>query len=128
MPTSENSFDPATTLTWDNVKFLENKEALIFIPYSKTTGFNGKVVDVFRIEGDRKCPAAALCKLKKMAEKSGVWTVGKPVFSFPSGRNLTKSKLNSTLAKLLEDFTDECHKNYGPFFPGCNSKCFVFFP
>ena len=33
VPTSENSFDPATTLTWDNVKFLENKEALIFIPY-----------------------------------------------------------------------------------------------
>ena len=50
VPTSKNSFGPATTLTWDNVKFLENKEALIFIPYSKTTGFNGKVVDVFTIE------------------------------------------------------------------------------
>ena len=83
---------------------------------------------MFRIEGDRKCPAAALCKLKKMTEKSGVLTEGKPVFSFPSGRNLTKSKINSTLAKLLEDFTDECHKITGHSFRAAIPSALSSFP
>ena len=36
-----------------------------------------------------------------------LWDQRKPVFSFKSGKFLTKAKLNSWLASLLNDFTDE---------------------
>ena len=64
VPTYEKNFDPSTTLIWENVKFLEDGEILIFIPYSKSTGFQGKVVDVFKIESNKNCPAASLHRLK----------------------------------------------------------------
>ena len=97
VPTYEKSFDPSTTLRWENVKFLENGEILMFIPYSKSTGYKGKVVDVFKIENDKNCPVASLHRLKRMVEKTGYFSENKPVFSFPSGKNLTKKKLNFKL-------------------------------
>ena len=97
VPTYEKSFDPSTTLRWENVKFLENGEILMFIPYSKSTGYKGKVVDVFKIENDKNCPAASLHRLKCMVEKNGYFSKNKPIFSFPSGKNLTKKKLNFKL-------------------------------
>ena len=54
--------------------------------------------------------------MKKMAEKSGVLAEGKPVIFFPIRKKPAKSKINLTLAKLLEDFTDECHKIKGHSF------------
>ena len=97
VPTYEKSFDPSTTLRCENVKFLENGEILMFIPYSKSTGYKGKVVDVFKIENDKNCPAASLHRLKCMVEKNGYFSKNKPIFSFPSGKNLTKKKLNFKL-------------------------------
>ena len=44
VPTYKKNFDPSTALIWENVKFLEDGEILIFIPYSKSTGYKGKVV------------------------------------------------------------------------------------
>ena len=43
LPLLENSFDPDTTVVWDNVKFSDEKEIVIFMPYSKTKGFKGEV-------------------------------------------------------------------------------------
>ena len=128
VPALERSFDPATTLTWDKVVFLENKEILILIPYTKTTGFDGKVVDVFRINGDRKCPAAAMFRLKKLNEKNCIAMGNKPVFSFPSGRNLTKKKINEVLAKLFMDFTDDKHKITGHSFRAAIPSALSSFP
>ena len=59
VPNKENSFDPITTLTWGNVKHIDDNEFILFIPYSKTTSFRGKVVDIFEIKGNKNCPAAA---------------------------------------------------------------------
>ena len=86
VPTYEKNFDPSTTLIWKNIKFLENGEILIFIPYSKSTGFKGKVVDVFKIESNKNCPAASLNRLKRMVDKKGYFSESKPVFSFPPGK------------------------------------------
>ena len=47
LPLLENSFDPDTTVVWDNVKFSDEKEIVIFMPYSKTTGFKGKFIDLY---------------------------------------------------------------------------------
>ena len=63
VPTNEKSFDPATTLLWGNVRKMDETEFTLFIPYSKTTGFKGKIVDVFEIDSDKNCPAAALRRL-----------------------------------------------------------------
>ena len=128
MAAIERSFDPATTLTWDNVVFLENKEILILIPYTKTTGFNGRVVDVFRIKGDKMCPASAMFLLKKLNEKNGDLVGNKPVFSFLSGKNLTKKKINDILAKLFVDFTDDKHKITGHSFRAAIPSALSSFP
>ena len=95
LPLLENSFDPDTTVVWDNVKFSDEKEIVIFMPYSKTTGFKGKFIDLYPIAGSSICPSASLFKLKKMAVSEGIWDKSKPVFSFKSGKFLTIAKLNS---------------------------------
>ena len=112
----EKNFDPKTSLLWENVNFLENKEILLYIQYSKTTGFSGKFIDIYPIQNSKLCPASALIRLKKMAEKEGVYEKGKPVFTFKSGKFLTKAKLNFWLSKLLFDFTDENYKITGHSF------------
>ena len=114
VPERENSVDPVTTLTWGNDKQIDDNEFILFIPYSKTTGFRGKVVDIFKIKGNKNCPA--LRRLRKMTVSSGGYYDIKPVFSFSSGKNLTKNKINSWLANLLEDFVDSNHKITGHSF------------
>ena len=83
------SFDPGTTLLWENVKFPEQEGVLIFIPYSKTTGFKGKFIDLFPIKENKYCPVAAIKRLEKLAKKEGNFSSKKPVFTFGSGKFLT---------------------------------------
>ena len=116
VPTNEKSFDPATTLLWGNVRKMDETEFTLFIPYSKTTGFKGKIVDVFEIDSDKNCPAAALRRLWKMAVDTKGFSVNKPVFSFSSGKNLTKKQINLWLSTLLDDFVDSNHKITGHSF------------
>ena len=116
LPSHENGFDPLTTLLWQNVKFRCENEILVFVPYSKTTGFEGKLLDIYPIPGSSSCPAAALTQLKNLATKEGVFDLGKPVFSFKSSKNLTKLDLNKKLKELLGDFCDENHTITGHSF------------
>ena len=113
VPTNERSFDPATTLLWGNIRKINDTEFVLFIPYSKTTGFKGKIVDIFEIKGDKNCPAAALKKLWKMAISTKGFCDDKPVFSFSSGKNLKKKQINLWLGTLLDDFVDSNHKITG---------------
>ena len=94
VPNKENSFDPITPLTWGNVKHIDDNEFILFIPYSKTTGLRGEVVDIFEIKGNKNCPAASLRRVQKLTVSSGGYNDKKPVFSFSSGKNLTKYKIN----------------------------------
>ena len=113
---NEKTFDAATSLKWENVKFIAEKEVLIFVPFTKTTGFKGCMLDVFPLSGEKTCPSAALSVLKEMAEKVGIFDPTKPVFAFRSGKFLTKAKLNMWLATILSDFVDENHKITGHSF------------
>ena len=112
----ENSFDSATTLVWENVNFVDSNEVLIHIPYSKTTGFKGKMIDIFEIKGNKNCPVSALKRLKRMFEKEEKCGLSRPVFSFKTGKNLTRSKLNKWLEIILQDFVDSNHKITGHSF------------
>ena len=109
LSTCEKNFDPETSLLWGNIEFLPNKEILIFIPYTKTTGFKGKFIDLYPIQSSNLCPALALIRLRKMAVSAGIWNSDSPVFRFKSGKLLTKAKLNLWLGKLLSEFTDSNH-------------------
>ena len=106
---NEKTFDPSTGLLWGNVKFFREKEVIMFIPYTKTTAFEGKFIELYPIQGSIQCPASALIRLKKMAESEGVWDCKKPVFMFKSGKLLTKNKLNLWLNNLLGEFMDSNH-------------------
>ena len=112
----ENGFDPATTLVWENVRISISNEVLIFIPYTKTTGFKGKIIDLFEIKGNKNCPVSAIRRLKRMIETEENYNPKKPVFSFKTGKNLTKSKLNKWLEIVLDDFVDFNHKITGHSF------------
>ena len=116
VPSQERNFDASTTLLWDNVREINNTEFIMFVPYSKTTGFKGKIVDIFEIKGDKNCPAAAIRKLRKMMREKTDSKSNVPVFSFHSGKNLTKKQINLWLSSLLEDFVDSNHKITGHSF------------
>ena len=116
VPSQERNFDASTTLLWDNVREISNTEFIMFVPYSKTTGFKGKIVDIFEIKGDKNCPAAAIRKLRKMMREKTDFKSNVPVFSFHSGKNLTKKQINLWLSSLLEDFVDSNHKITGHSF------------
>ena len=70
---TERNYDKNTTLLWGNIKFLENKECIMFIPFTKTAGFDGCLVDIFPIKDDKKCPASAIVKLKNMSIELGIF-------------------------------------------------------
>ena len=116
LPTHEKCFDPDTTVLWQNVQFLETGDILIFVPYSKTSGFEGKMLDLYTISDSKTSPTAALARLKKLAEKTDGFLQSNPVFALRSGKNLTKNIFNKKLAELLEDFCDENHKFTGHSF------------
>ena len=105
----ENGFQPGVTLMWENVVFSSNYDVLTFVPYTKSSGFEGKIIDLYPIEGSKFCPSASLRRLKKLAIAEGVWKSDNPVFTFKSGKFLTKQKVNLWLSKILNDFTDDNH-------------------
>ena len=88
----------------------------MFVPYSKTTGFDGKILDIYPVPGSSSCPSAALFKPRDLAIKEGVFDPEKPVFAFKSSKNLRKTVLNKKLMELLGDFCDEFHMITGHSF------------
>ena len=125
---TEKNFDPNTTLLWENVKFTNNNEILIYLQYSKTTGFKGKIIDLFAIEKNLCCPVKAMNRLRVLAHKEGSFHPNRPVFSFKSGKLLTKAKINQWLSQLLGDFTDENHIITGHSFRAAIPSTLASFP
>jgi len=124
----ENSFDKSTTLLWGNVKFFEEGEISIFIPYTKTKGFKGQQVDLFSVRNSKICPVAALTRLKNLAEKGGLKRQTKPLFSFESGLLLTKKVMNKWLSNHLGDFASKNQKITGHSFRAAIPTAIANFP
>ena len=110
LPDFEKGFDPKTTVLWQNVKFLREKEAIIYVPFCKTKGFKGKIIYIYHLRNYAKCPIAALDKLRKLAIENDLFDPTRPVFTLKSGKIFTKNAFNKGLEFLLEDFCDENHK------------------
>ena len=102
----KNSFDPKTTVQWKHVNFFEDY-ATIFVPFTKTKGLKGHVLEIFPFKVKTCCPFSALSKLLSLAKENKNFSMDSPVFSFQSGKFVTINKLNSILATLLLDFCED---------------------
>ena len=102
----ENSFDPKTTVQWKHVNFFDDY-ATIFVPFTKTKGLRGHVLEIFPFKIKSCCPFSALSNLLSLAKENKTYSANNPVFSFRSGKFVTINKLNSILATLLSDFCED---------------------
>ncbi len=103
---NEYSFNPIVTLKWTDIRFLDNDGALLFLPFTKTNGSKGEVVDLFYFTNPTFCPVVNLLKLRKMLVDEQKFDVTKPVFMFSSGIMLTKTTMNQILNSFLSDTFD----------------------
>ncbi len=102
--------DSVKTLTWKNVVFTCSSNILIYLPFTKTTGFKGKFLDIFEIKAAVYCPVKAMKELRHLCGKYNMFDEKKPVFTLMSNKFLTVAGMNKILSSLLSDFTDE---NFG---------------
>jgi hypothetical protein len=66
---SETSFDPTSTLVWDDVKFIDHDTVLIHLKLPKSNAEHGEFIDLFPFPGC--CPVAALKGLRESNKKRG---------------------------------------------------------
>ena len=107
---------------------MSESEILILKPYCKTKGFEGKLIDLYPLPGDSKCPVAAISLLKRLASKLGFGNNENPVFAFKQGKNLSKESLNKILKKFDRRFLRHQPFDNGAFFPCSYPQSFGFTP
>ena len=66
LASSQHCYGPNSTLKWENVIVSSNKEILMFVPNSKSKGFEGKIIDLYPIKDCKFCPSASLLRLNQM--------------------------------------------------------------
>ncbi len=110
---NEKIFDEHKTLLWKHIVF-EKPDILIFLPYTKTTGYKGRFLDIFELPDNDYCAVRALIELKKLTLRNSMFSMNTPVFTMHSGKFLTVKNMNKILSELLMDFADpnfmiSCH-------------------
>ena len=91
-------FNPASCLTWADIKFFENS-ILIQIKQPKCKANSNEFVDLFTFPIKNCCPVKCLTGLKKHS-KHGKNTKN-PVFTFKNGSLLTPVTFNCAIRNLL---------------------------
>jgi len=102
----EGSFDPTSDLLWGQAQFRKGQEGtsvLLHIRIPKSANEGGRFLDLFPFPVEGYCPVTAMEEYKKFQDKLGLVGPDQPVFRFPSGKNLTPSKLNQILQDMLSD-------------------------
>jgi hypothetical protein len=102
-----HTYDDRCTLLWKNIVNTDSDDIVIQLPYTKTKGLKGEVLDLFVFNSMGCCPVKALNKLKKLHIEHKMYSKNLPVFTFGSGKFLTTCKMNELLGKLLEGFFDD---------------------
>ena len=115
LASAEKSFSPASDLLWQDVRCSSPNSLLLHLKNPKSGIPGGEKVDLFEFPGYDCCPVQALRNLRTKQIEAGYTEENLPVFRFSSGKNLTCSIMNRTLASLLPDFhvpghdTITCH-------------------
>jgi hypothetical protein len=115
LASAEKSFSPASDLLWKDVRCSSPSSLLLHLKNPKSGIPGGEKVDLFEFPGYDCCPVQALRNLRAKQIEAGNIDENLPVFRFSSGKNLTCSIRNRTLAALLPDFhipgqdTITCH-------------------
>jgi hypothetical protein len=115
LASAEKSFSPSSDLLWQDVRCSSPTSLLIHLKNPKSGIPGGEKVDLFEFPGYDCCPVQALRNLRAKQIAAGNTAENLPVFRFSSGKNLTCSIMNRTLAALLPDFhvpghdTITCH-------------------
>ena len=76
-----NSFDPDTTLLWKHITVINKDNISVFLPFTKTRGLNGELIELFSFNILSCCPVSALLNLRNFATSHNVTDAGKPVFT-----------------------------------------------
>ena len=103
---SEHSLDPAATLTWSCVQYRPDNSFLIHIRLPKSGSKEGEFLDIFPFPEVGLCPVRALLGHFKTQKSLGRGRPQDPVFTYPSGKFLTTTALNSAFKTLLSDVCD----------------------
>jgi hypothetical protein len=103
LPPDDFSYDPNSTLLWEQVDFRRDGGILLHVRLPKVSKKEGEFLDLFPFHDKTCCPVMALKKLLLMQNKQGSLKLNLPVFRFPSGRNLTQKCLNAVLKTMLGD-------------------------
>jgi hypothetical protein len=102
----ETLLDPTATLTWRCVQYRPDNSYLIHIRLPKISTLEGDFIDIFPFPDQRWCPVAALKLLQQMQQAAGAGQPQQAVFTYPTGRHLTREGLNGVLRTLLGDVCD----------------------
>jgi hypothetical protein len=111
----DNSHDPTSDLTWQDVKMNSSDSFLIRLKNPKSGESQGEFLDIFPFVQYPCCPVASLKALQHEQAQAGLFRADLPVFRFSSGKNLTPRRFNTILADLLSDIcspstnTISCH-------------------
>jgi hypothetical protein len=111
----EVGIDPTATLTWSCVQFREDDSVLIHIRLPKISTQEGDFVDLFPFPDPPYCPVAALKRMYWQQKEAGHGGLGQAVFTFTTGKQLTREGLNAALKTLLspifnfEEGSISCH-------------------
>ena len=112
LPPSTRSFDPNTTLLWKHISFNDEANTTIFLPFTKTRGLMGELIELFEFNIDSCCPVAAIHNLRNFALANNLYEDNKPVFSFKSGKFLTTCKLNDILSSFSSALIGSTHPKF----------------
>jgi hypothetical protein len=102
----ETKLDPTATLTWSSVQFRSDGSVLLHIKLPKMSTTEGDFVDLFPFPELPCCPVAALSKLYWQQREAGLARPTDAVFTFTSGKQLTREGLNAVLKQMLEPLFD----------------------
>jgi hypothetical protein len=99
----ESSFDPNSTLLWDQVLFRKEGRITLHIGLIKIASKEGDFLDLYPFTEKNCCLVLALQRLFLMQHEAGILKTALPVFRFPSGRALTLRSLKGILKTMLGD-------------------------
>ena len=96
------SFNPHESLLWSDIVFNKDDSLVIHLKMEKSRNPKGVYIDLFRVPDFSFCPVASLALLKCLSTTAV--TNNKPVFSFSSGKLLTRDIFIRSVQEILTPF------------------------